>query len=74
MVKDEGGFVHLTQDQQHLIINELFVFLKVAVHVLLQLCTDLNKNNNKKTQKKTTQHDLCVKGNKHTFKWSLLTS
>lgn len=43
MVKDEGGFVHLTQDQQHLIINELFVFLKVAVHVLLQLCTDLNK-------------------------------
>lgn len=52
MVKDEGGFVHLTQDQQHLIINELFVFLKVAVHVLLQLCTDLNKKNNKKQQKK----------------------
>lgn len=74
MVKDEGGFVHLTQDQQHLIINELFVFLKVAVHVLLQLCTDLNKKNNNKNQKKTTQHDLCVKGNKHTFKWSLLTS
>lgn len=57
MVKDEGGFVHLTQDQQHLIINELFVFLKVAVHVLLQLCTDLNKKNNKKTQKKK-QHSM----------------
>lgn len=57
MVKDEGGFVHLTQDQQHLIINELFVFLKVAVHVLLQLCTDLNKKNNKKNQKKK-QHSM----------------
>lgn len=54
MVKDEGGFVHLTQDQQHLIINELFVFLKVAVHVLLQLCTDLNK---KKTTKKPKKNN-----------------
>lgn len=62
MVKDEGGFVHLTQDQQHLIINELFVFLKVAVHVLLQLCTDLNKNNNKKTQKKNNTAWLMCEG------------
>lgn len=62
MVKDEGGFVHLTQDQQHLIINELFVFLKVAVHVLLQLCTDLNKKNNKKTQKKNNTAWLMCEG------------
>lgn len=62
MVKDEGGFVHLTQDQQHLIINELFVFLKVAVHVLLQLCTDLNKKNNKKTQKKHNTAWLMCEG------------
>lgn len=62
MVKDEGGFVHLTQDQQHLIINELFVFLKVAVHVLLQLCTDLNKKNNKKPQKKTNTAWLMCEG------------
>lgn len=62
MVKDEGGFVHLTQDQQHLIINELFVFLKVAVHVLLQLCTDLNKNNNKKNQKKNNTAWLMCEG------------
>lgn len=62
MVKDEGGFVHLTQDQQHLIINELFVFLKVAVHVLLQLCTDLNKNNNKKNPKKNNTAWLMCEG------------
>lgn len=62
MVKDEGGFVHLTQDQQHLIINELFVFLKVAVHVLLQLCTDLNKKNNKKTPKKNNTAWLMCEG------------
>lgn len=60
MVKDEGGFVHLTQDQQHLIINELFVFLKVAVHVLLQLCTDLNKKKQQKTpQKNNTAWLMC---------------
>lgn len=62
MVKDEGGFVHLTQDQQHLIINELFVFLKVAVHVLLQLCTDLNKKNNNKNQKKNNTAWLMCEG------------
>lgn len=62
MVKDEGGFVHLTQDQQHLIINELFVFLKVAVHVLLQLCTDLNKNNNKNPPKKNNTAWLMCEG------------
>lgn len=43
MVKDESSFVHLAQDQQHLIVNILFVLFQVAVHVLLQLCTDLTK-------------------------------
>lgn len=43
MVKDECGFVHLAQDQQHLIVDELFVLLQVTVHVLLQLCTDLTR-------------------------------
>lgn len=62
MVKDEGGFVHLTQDQQHLIINELFVFLKVAVHVLLQLCTDLNKKQQQKKPKKNNTAWLMCEG------------
>lgn len=62
MVKDEGGFVHLTQDQQHLIINELFVFLKVAVHVLLQLCTDLNKKKQQKKPKKNNTAWLMCEG------------
>lgn len=43
VVEDESCFVHLAQDEQHLVVNELFVFLQVAVHVLLQLCTDLTK-------------------------------
>lgn len=41
MVKDEGGLVHLTQDQKHLVVDELFVLFEVAAHVLLQLVTDL---------------------------------
>lgn len=41
MVEDERGLVHLAQDQQHLIVNELLVLLKVAAHVLLQLTADL---------------------------------
>lgn len=44
VVKDEGCFVHLAQDQQHLVVNELFVLHQVAVHVLFQLCTDLRRN------------------------------
>lgn len=41
VVKDECGFVHLSQNQQHLIVDELFEFLQVAAHMLLQLSTDL---------------------------------
>lgn len=44
VVKDESGFVHLAQDEKHLIVDELFVLLQVTVHVLFQLCTDLPKN------------------------------
>lgn len=43
MIKDESGFVHLAQDEEHLIVNELFVLLQVTVHVLFQLCADLPK-------------------------------
>lgn len=41
MVKDEGGLVHLTQDQKHLVVYELFVLFEVTAHMLLQLVTDL---------------------------------
>lgn len=43
MIKDESGFVHLAQDEEHLIVNELFVLLQITVHVLFQLCADLPK-------------------------------
>lgn len=41
MVKDKCGLVHLTQDQKHLVVYELFVLCEVAAHMLLQLVTDL---------------------------------
>lgn len=41
MVKDKCGLVHLTQDQKHLVVYELFVLREVAAHMLLQLVTDL---------------------------------
>lgn len=43
VIKDESGFVHLAQDEEHLIVNELFVLHQVTVHVLFQLCADLPK-------------------------------
>lgn len=48
MVKDKCGLIHLTQDQKHLIIYELFVVFEVAAHVLLQLVTDLMAGENRK--------------------------
>ena len=41
VVEDERGLVHLTQDQEHLVVDELLVLVQVAAHVLLQLCADL---------------------------------
>lgn len=41
MVKNVRGFVHLTQDEEHLVVYELFVLFEVTAHVLLQLITDL---------------------------------
>lgn len=41
VIKDQRGLVHLTQDQQHLVVNELFIFFQVTAHVLLQLITNL---------------------------------
>lgn len=54
MVEYERGFIHLTQDQQNLVVNKLFVLLQIAVHVLLELITDLievwgEKNNSEGT-------------------------
>lgn len=43
MVKNESGFIHLAEDQQHLVVNELLVLFQVAVHVLLQLSPDLKE-------------------------------
>lgn len=44
MVENMCGFVHLTQDEQHLVVDELFVLFEVTAHVLLQLITDLWKH------------------------------
>lgn len=44
MVKNVRGFVHLTQDEEHLVVYELFVLFEVTAHVLLQLITDLWKH------------------------------
>ena len=41
MVKDKRGLVHLSQDQKHLVVNELLVLFEVTAHMLLQLVTDL---------------------------------
>lgn len=43
VVENQRGFIHLTQDQQNLVVNELFVLLQIAVHVLLKFITDLIK-------------------------------
>lgn len=39
-----GGLVHLAQDEEHLVVYELFVLFEVAAHVLLQLVTDLQEH------------------------------
>ena len=41
VIKDECCLVHLAQDQQHLVVNELLVLHQVTAHMLLQLCSDL---------------------------------
>lgn len=43
MVEYERSFIHLTQDEQDLVVDELFVLLQIAVHVLLELITDLSE-------------------------------
>lgn len=44
MVKNMGGFVHLTQDEEHLVVDELFVLCEITAHVLLQLITNLQEH------------------------------
>ena len=35
MVEDEGGFVHLSQDKEHLVVYEFLEFFQVTVHLRL---------------------------------------
>ena len=41
VVKYECCLVHLAQDQQHLVVDELLVLHQVTAHMLLQLRPDL---------------------------------
>lgn len=41
MFKDLCGTVHLTQDDNHLFVNEALELPQVACHVHFQLCPDL---------------------------------
>ena len=41
MVKDLSGAVHLTQDDDHLVVDVLLKLPQVTSHVHLQLCADL---------------------------------
>lgn len=41
MVEDKGRLVHLAQDEQHLVINEFLELFQVAIHLFLQLISDL---------------------------------
>ena len=41
MVKDLSGAVHLAQDDDHLVVDELLELSEVTGHLHLQLCADL---------------------------------
>lgn len=41
MLEDLSWAVHLTQDDDHLIINVLFKLPQIAPHLHFQLCADL---------------------------------
>ena len=43
MVKDLGGTVHLAQDDDHLVVDELLELPQVAPHLHLQLGADLKE-------------------------------
>lgn len=43
MFKDFSGAVHLSQDDDHLIVYELLKLPQVTHHLHLQLCSDLKK-------------------------------
>lgn len=44
MIEDLSGAVHLSQDDDHLIIDKLLELPQVADHLHLQLCADLKTN------------------------------
>lgn len=70
MIKDKCRLVHLTQDQKHLVVYELFVLCEVTAHMLLQLVTDLTrtehepiyflKNRNKHSNTQTKRSSLLL--------------
>lgn len=41
MLKYLSGAIHLTQDDNHLIVDVLFKLSQVTTHVHFQLCADL---------------------------------
>lgn len=43
--EDFSGTVHLSQDDNHLIVYELLKLPQVTHHLHLQLCSDLGKDN-----------------------------
>lgn len=49
--KDFSGAVHLSQDDNHLIVYELLKLPQVTHHLDLQLCSDLGKDNNNNSGK-----------------------
>lgn len=51
MFKDLCRAVHLAQNDDHLIVNELLEFPQVACHVHLQLCSDLRDTCTRETRR-----------------------
>lgn len=50
VVKDLCGAVHLSQDDDHLVVDELFELPQVTHHLHLQLCADLEAHTTVKTR------------------------
>lgn len=50
VVKDFRGTVHLSQDDDHLVVDELLKLPQITDHLHLQLCSDLRGDDNKSVQ------------------------
>lgn len=51
VIKDLRRTVHLAQDDNHLIVDELLELSQVACHVHFQLCSDLKNTSSQRTHK-----------------------